>query len=399
MPIYEPSTRLVAQVAGRQLLRPDMPGQYTVTATITTASAGTTNVPQTIIASTYMGSQTCAACHSGGAIAEDKWHSWSQTEHAQIFSDEIDGLLGTTMKTSCLQCHTTGYRCQHQRDGWRIFLLGDPVWLDDPNGLDQWQLGGHAGESSRSRRPGQCPMRKLPRPGLQSRQSCSATPTAPAWPSISVNMTSGDCNQCHDDATHHAYGTEWLNSGHAVSPVQTSSSCVRCHNAQGFADFVDGKPAVSQDYMPINCQACHEPHGDTTPTNNPHMLRTMAGVTFQDGTTITNGGEGLLCMQCHQARVQASTYASNPANASSHFGPHHGPQGDMLEGVNGYDLRPGDSEFGSCQGRYQHLCHLPHADSAARLIRRCSSPAATPSTCRPPTAIWSRPASNATVRR
>ena len=64
------------------------------------------------------------------------------------------------------------------------------------------------------------------------------------------------------------------------------------------------------------------------------MIRTLASVTLQDGTVITNGGEGLLCMECHQARSKAATAATV---YSSHFGPHHGPQTDMLEGVNGYN--------------------------------------------------------------
>lgn len=40
-------------------------------------------------------------------------------------------------------------------------------------------------------------------------------------------------------------------------------------------------------------------------------------------------------MNCHQARQNAVTYAATTAG-SSHFGPHHGPQTDMLEGTNGF---------------------------------------------------------------
>ena len=38
MPVFLPSDRLIYQVAGRMLLRPDMAGHYTVTVTIATAS-------------------------------------------------------------------------------------------------------------------------------------------------------------------------------------------------------------------------------------------------------------------------------------------------------------------------------------------------------------------------
>jgi hypothetical protein len=50
---------------------------------------------------------------------------------------------------------------------------------------------------------------------------------------------------------------------------------------------------------------------------------------------VSNAGEGALCMQCHQARQNAATYASTTAG-STYFGPHEGPQADMLEGANGY---------------------------------------------------------------
>jgi hypothetical protein len=40
-------------------------------------------------------------------------------------------------------------------------------------------------------------------------------------------------------------------------------------------------------------------------------------------------------MSCHQARQNAQTYVDSTAG-SAHFGPHEGPQADMLEGANGY---------------------------------------------------------------
>ena len=50
---------------------------------------------------------------------------------------------------------------------------------------------------------------------------------------------------------------------------------------------------------------------------------------------VSNAGEGALCMNCHQSRQNASKYVdSNPGSA--HYGPHEGPQADMLEGANGY---------------------------------------------------------------
>src|ERR1035441_4159482 len=111
VPVYDPSDRTLYQVApvnGRMLLRPDLVGQYTVVVTIVSASYGTTNVTQTITAATYMGVNTCALCHSGGVVAEDKLQSWQTTAHSMIFSNGIDGYLGS-YSASCLKCHTVGY--------------------------------------------------------------------------------------------------------------------------------------------------------------------------------------------------------------------------------------------------------------------------------------------------
>ncbi|HLX94611.1 MAG TPA: hypothetical protein VKU37_02595 [Verrucomicrobiae bacterium] len=338
VPIYEPSDRLVYYVAGRTVLRPDIAGQYTVKVTITTTS-GATNLTQMITAGTYMGLYTCELCHSGGQIAQDKWHPWTQTAHSHIFSDEMDGLLGTTLKTSCLQCHTVGYDTNAlaldggfddvaAQLGWTI-----PTVLTNGN----WARMQTNYPSLANLANVQC--ESCHGPGSQHAGLFGVT-NSPTWPSISVNLTSGDCNQCHDDATHHPYGTEWLNSMHAITTRDPAgnATCVGCHTATGFIGRIEGDTTTNTAYAPINCQTCHEPHGETLPgTNspNPYLIRTLAAVTLMDGTVITNAGEGLLCMQCHHSRQNAAVYAAT-SKGSAYFGPHEGPQADMLEGANGF---------------------------------------------------------------
>jgi hypothetical protein len=41
-------------------------------------------------------------------------------------------------------------------------------------------------------------------------------------------------------------------------------------------------------------------------------------------------------MNCHQSRQNAAVYVVT-TSGSARFGPHHGPQADMLQGVNGFD--------------------------------------------------------------
>ncbi len=347
VPIYEPSSRLAYQVAGqltgqtfgRTLLRPDLVGQYTVRATITTTT-GMTNLSQTITAGTYFGDSVCGFCHSGGVVAAtNTWVPWSQTLHAQVFADEIDGIAnfaGAPMRQSCLQCHTTGYSANTNvadggfsalqiQYGWTI-----PAVLTNGN----WASMQTNYPSVAALANVQC--ESCHGPGSQHAGLFGNTNSA-AWPGVSINYTSGTCNQCHDDATHHPYGTEWLNSAHAVTTTDPAgnATCVGCHTEYGFIGRIEGATTTNTAYAPINCQTCHEPHGITIPTNNVHMIRTLAAVTLMDGTVVTNAGEGTLCMECHHSRLAASSITPS-TKGSSHFGPHEGPQADMLEGVNGF---------------------------------------------------------------
>ena len=45
--------------------------------------------------------------------------------------------------------------------------------------------------------------------------------------------------------------------------------------------------------------------------------------------------KALLCMQCHHRPPERGDLRST-SKGSSNFGPHEGPQADMLEGVNGF---------------------------------------------------------------
>ncbi len=354
VPIYEPSSRSSSQVAGRALLRPSFDGQYTVTLTITTAHEGTTNISQLITAAVYMGDEICSECHGNNdAITPPSmwtWSPWSQTLHAQVFSNEIDAdgnFTGDAMSQSCLQCHTTGYDSNtnalvdggfydlQEKYGWTIpavFTNGNYASMQ----ANYPYVAGMANVQCES----------CHGPGSVHVFDTFGNTNSSFWPGVSISENSGDCEQCHDDAKYHPYGTEWLDSEHATNTTHAAGnvSCVGCHTAYGFIARIDGitngisamtnyyniTTNVNLSFTPINCQTCHEPHGSTIPTNNPHLIRTLASVTLLDGTLVTNAGEGLLCMECHQSREAAANANSNIAGSIMTC------QADMLEGANGY---------------------------------------------------------------
>lgn len=336
VPIDRPSERLVSQVAGRKFLRPDVAGQYTVTATITTSTSGTTNLTQTITAGTHMGINTCSLCHSGGLIAPNKVVPWLGTLHATKFTRGINGQEGTNYGVNDIPFHTVGYDTNTnavnggfddvaRQLGWTF-----PATLNTNN----WDAVPAALQNVSNIQCENCHG-----PGSEHAFSLGNTNR------IATSFNTGLCGQCHDNkddingvnAKVTSKVAEWKHSGHAVAPRQTAANCVRCHNAQGFADFIKGKPGMALPYEPIACAACHEPHDAT----NPHQLRAAPLYTLPEGTTVTNAGLGALCMQCHHSRngsaeVNIANYQTGQPTwlGGSSFGVHHSPQGDMVEGVN-----------------------------------------------------------------
>jgi len=332
VPPFNMYDRLANKVAGRSMLVPDITGQYVVNAVVTTATSGSSNLTVTLTAGTYLGANTCALCHSGGIAAENTYTPWDASKHAHAFEEAIDGKSTDHFSKNCISCHSLGFDGNtNSANGGFDDIAAQTGWIFPSTFTNgNWDAMPAALQNVANIQCENCHG-----PGSQHAYSLGNTNL------ITVTTAAGDCAQCHDSLTHHVKATEWLNSKHAVATSyptgESRSSCVRCHAAYGFVDYVDGKSASESrtEYEAITCAACHDPHGDA---NNPHIIRKISAVDLSDNlTTITNGGLGQLCMNCHMARVEANSYVdgtSTNSNISSHFGPHHGPQTDMLEGVN-----------------------------------------------------------------
>jgi len=329
VPVAEPSDRQVYQVAGRQVLRPDVHGPYVVSATVTAGSSGSTTLQQMFLAGTYVGVAACTKCHSGG-LAQAMVPSWSQTAHASVFTNVINGtaIAGYTESASCAPCHTVGYDTNAtMSDGGFNDVMKKLGWSFPATG----QAGNFAAMPAALQNLSNIQCESCHGPGSEHANYGGALA------GISVPKNTGACSQCHDEPSHHIKSATWANSMHAVTtrdPVG-NATCVGCHTGTGFTTRMSGATITDTTYHAIDCYTCHEPHGQTTPSNDAHLIRNMAQATLADGTKVTTAGEGALCMQCHMARQNASTYVANTAG-SAHFGPHEGPQADMLMGTNGY---------------------------------------------------------------
>jgi hypothetical protein len=349
---YNNSGAPVLQLVGRKFLRPDVVGQYTVLATITVTGTingtnlapTTTNISTTVTAATYLGINACAACHSGTFQGVPNiYPTYTNTPHASFFTRAIDGLVSSHYSKNCIVCHTDGYDTNS---------IANNGGFDDVASQYNWTFpavltnGNWASMPAELQGLANIQCENCHGPGSQHMYSHGITGNTNA---ISISYGAGTCSQCHDSLTSYVKSAEWNNSLHAVVTRTPSGAnrpaCVRCHTAPGFVGYLGnlGKTngyATNTVYEAITCQTCHDPHD----ASNPHQLRASTAITLPDGAamvTITNAGAGGFCMNCHQGRngsvtnstVQYPTAKYTWAGGNS-FGPHDGPQSEMLEGIN-----------------------------------------------------------------
>lgn len=179
------------------------------------------------------------------------------------------------------------------------------------------------------------------------------------------------CGQCHDfsetikgkmvqyDASLHATGTAF---------ERNSTSCAPCHTSKGFREVMETGAQATGDAIsnptPVNCYTCHNIH--QTYSADDWALASIEPVTHWQGGTVFDGGTGNLCANCHQTRPSTLPDAGNPSGdfivSSTRFGTHHGPQSNLLLGVDGYGTTSDGKhahfaeDFNSCIG-----CHLAEA--------------------------------------
>lgn len=333
VPSFEPRDRLDYDIAGRQLLVPDKKGSYTITASVNTNGTSDMVLSCVVIAATYAGvgvvdgnniavNRQCGNCHDGG-ITPDKVTPWAKTGHGHFFTQAIDGQMSSHYSSNCISCHTLGYDTSLTATNGGFDDIAKQLGWTFPTVLTNgnwWNLPVAIKQVSNI----QC--ENCHGPGSEHGGRTS---------NISVSFSAGVCASCHSEEPYHFKPEEWLNSKHAIAVREEEPSCAGCHSGIGFIDRMDGATTIRTNYAAVTCVTCHDPHS----AEASHQLRGLGKVTLKDTskpggpTVITAAGKGAICMQCHMSRRDAATYV-NTATANNRFGPHHGPQADMLMGVN-----------------------------------------------------------------
>lgn len=337
--------------------RPDMAGVFTIQLVTSDLGGTPTLAVQTnIVAASYIGTGTvgdntpsfpqCDICHHSKVL------TWQVTGHGTKLEEVMNGYETNHYAVSCLECHTVGYDESAPNNG-NFYDVAQLLSYD----LNQIPTLANAAYTSRtvhgldpdtfSTLPAelqnvaniQC--ENCHGPGSEHK----GDPAKIAHGELDV----GRCARCHDSATgHQQIVYQWSNSHHphthlaGEGHVQTYSSCFKCHIGEGFIEVtVDGNPAPAtiENPHPVACAACHDPHS----AENEHQLRLVGDTTLPSGDVFTNAGLGGLCMNCHNSRVEDM----DDTVRTNRRGAHHGPQADMLLGVNAFDFGYSYSEGNS----------------------------------------------------
>ncbi len=147
------------------------------------------------------------------------------------------------------------------------------------------------------------------------------------------------CVECHNDDTRIvAISGQWGNSTHSTGGnfERNSSSCSQCHTSEGFVAYLDtGEGGEPENPSSIGCFTCHEPH-----TNYDFGLRISEAVVLDEGGATYDKGVSNLCANCHQSRVVSPAIPASGTMelTNKRWGPHHGPQSNILSGNAAYEF-------------------------------------------------------------
>jgi len=165
-----------------------------------------------------------------------------------------------------------------------------------------------------------------------------------------------NCTQCHNnDALIANKSAQWKESTHATggnAAYANRTGCVQCHTSQGFLEYVaEGSTAsltIPVEPMQINCYTCHEIH--STFTDDDWALTKpgaqILNVQYAGANVTWDKGNSNQCVACHQAFPVTPAPQVDGVDfeiTNTRFGPHHGPNSNLILGKTAFELGTGYS--------------------------------------------------------
>ncbi len=161
------------------------------------------------------------------------------------------------------------------------------------------------------------------------------------------------CLECHSTEMPQIILEQFNQSVHVAGQIAVDyaggrASCARCHSSEGFIEYARTGTVAENISSPSawECKTCHSIH--TTFESEDFALRLADPVILLiDNATEIDLGNSNLCANCHQSRTAEPNTASPGETfkiTSTHYGPHHGPQANVLAGI-GFAEIPGSFNY------------------------------------------------------
>lgn len=184
------------------------------------------------------------------------------------------------------------------------------------------------------------------------------------------------CLVCHSGANMEAKQGQFWMSAHAVGAIAVDyaggrASCAECHSHEGFVQYATLGEVLGDITNPSawECNTCHGLHKTFEGQDYALRLDDPVNPKFDNTITMDLMGNSNLCANCHQSRRAEPAYGMEVAPTdsfkitSTHYGPHHGAQGNVVAGM-GFAEIPGSVAYPEA-GSSKHLnqascvgCHM-----------------------------------------
>lgn len=162
------------------------------------------------------------------------------------------------------------------------------------------------------------------------------------------------CLVCHEGTNMDAKKAQFAMSEHSVGAIAVDyaggrASCARCHSHEGFTQYAVFGTVAGDITNPSawECSTCHGLHKSFEGADYALRLTDPVEAYYDKNVILDMGNNSNLCVNCHQARTVEPGTASPGETfkiTSTHYGPHHGPQGNLVAGV-GFAEIPGPINY------------------------------------------------------